>query len=328
MKTKKHLHAIVVRINMFIGLLSVFGIIIALFYANASIFPYWSAWVREPLTVDNSDIISLKVDTALYNYIVSGPAMFDSGFEEYTYNTETGRTISYDANFGLLQVSEQDYLLIRTFLNIDDDILTYSGSIIPIPYRIQDELVDIILDEVDNNINILPVMLETEHDNLPWRIGTAILILIVLLSITGIILLIYWRDPHKHPASKNLVRFGNPAKVIDTIDTEREAGLERFSKITMTRNWAFIEKMMSIDVMRLDDIVWLYISCESVCLLHIHDKAGFMWLIRDKKPMLNNTLEAFASRNSQIVLGYKQQYQNIWERSPGIFIDEIKHQQF
>jgi hypothetical protein len=339
MQTNSQIYEIVKHSNTRLALLSLIGFIIVaglIYYFFSS--PYWLAQLRDPILIADKELAALPNNTTLYNHSVSGSDMFDIGFEEYTYDEDTGRRISTDAYFGILQISFDEFLLVRTKDVIDEKVTDYTGVIIPIPDNMQREVVNALLADLEKeditDIIILPILFDTLHDDSMWYVGTAVLIALALLPLWGFITLMKRGNPLKHPVLKKLGRFGEVEMVVDSIEKDRTMGEESVGKLYLTRNWAFTKSAISFDAMSLRDVVWTYpnvtqhrtngIPTGKSYSLYIYDKHGVALIVADKEQEVTAMLQAIMARAPWVVAGYSNQTHNIWKQNPSALIAEVE----
>ncbi len=312
------------RILLFFGVLS---LVISVAVIALTTVPYFVGKFTGPTPITDKEVINARVNFVqpLYFREVTGQEMLDTGYEEYTYDSDTGRRVSTDYYFGALYMGGDRYLLVRTPESIDESQNTYVGSLVEIPGDVQREVVDDLLRELGAdaaNVQFLPVMLSTSDNQVMCYIGTAIVAVMLLFGIWATYHGIQRsRDPYKHPALKKLGRYGEISFVIGDIEGElRMADAPVAKRLYVTRNWIASAYGNNFQAMRLDDLVWLhkYSTRSRYGTNHFarfYDRHGVLMGLQGRRSEdVDQMLQAVYDRAPWAIAGFSPDVEKAWKQ--------------
>jgi hypothetical protein len=217
-------------------------------------FRYFYNFVLGPFPMDRGELLAIEDPGSQFRYFVT--IVGDEGIQTGAARLEN-------------KVVKQSYNLILIhdrLLFVESEGTTFygkeaTGALVAIPYEIRRKIVDPTLAKNPELRNqVLPFMLDATSFRLPGIIG--ILVGVSLIGVGGWNIrraLIQLGDVNRHPMTKVLAQFGNPAEVARDIDAEHDQGEPaRFGDITMTRSWMVRKSRFNLFLARLDQTLWVY----------------------------------------------------------------------
>lgn len=314
------------RSNTTLIILSTIALIVGIVGLVLTTIPYFVAKFTGPTSITTKDLVSTEVNfiQPLYFREVTGEDMLDTGYEEYTYDSDTGRRVSTDAYFGALYLGGGRFLLVRTPDAIDENQITLVGSLIEIPGDIQREVVDDLLRELGgdaDNIQFLPMMLDQNDNQVLWYVGTAIVAVLIIFGLRGVIVYIQrQRDPHKHPAFKKLARYGDVDMVVGSIEQELAMAEEPIGKrLYLTRSWVVYAQGGTFQATRLEDLIWLYkhsyrTRYSTNYQAHYCDKHGNLMAVPASKKNVDEMLQVVYDRAPWAIAGHTKEVSDAYKK--------------
>lgn len=303
-----------------IGLLFA-GVMIVLFSG-----PYFIAKFTGPTPIELRDVALMDENSAtLYFREVTGEDFIDSGFYEYTYDEDTGRTVSTDAYFGLLRV-KTDWLLVRTPDEIDESVTTYVGGLTPITDSIAR---DVAAELRGEGISLLPVMLDTVDNDIMWYIGGGVLLIVGGLSLWGMVTVLQrMANPAKHSIFKGLSRFGDVQRVIQSIEQDLSQATT-VHKLQLGRHWVLYAKGGVVHAAPYADLVWLYKHGTSSRYgtnysAQFRDKQGGAFGIQARQKQVDAMLQAVYERAPWAIAGHNPDVQNAWSKDRQALVNAVE----
>jgi hypothetical protein len=140
----------------------------------------------------------------------------------------------------------------------------YEGALRPVPAGLRDFFQKELLNDKNQQFDQLfvPYVLDAhtfDSNSLSWLIFGGLLSVFCLFQV-GIAV---WRnsDPTRNPAYKTLAQYGSsPELVAQSIDSEiaRSQAVSPIDSITLTPSWLIRRKSFGLEIMKVDEIVWVY----------------------------------------------------------------------
>lgn len=307
------------RSNTQIIILSIIALAIAIGVGVTFSLPYFLGKFAGPTEITTKELLSLTADSpTLYFRQVTGNSMTDTYYYEETVDEKTGRQVSIDAYFGGLEIEPGLWLLVRNPATIDPGQTTYVGGLTPITDSVAREVTGLAASE--NNVEMLPVMLDMVDQQLNWFGGAAVLLILLLGGIWGVLTFIgRSSNPGNHPTLKKLGKFGEVDTVVDSIEKELNSMPDEVGKLKLTKNWLVYATGSSFDAIPYRDLVWTYKMVTkgrygTTYATHIADKHGTMLTVQDKEDKVNTMLQAVMARAPWIMGGYSEDIKKAWNR--------------
>ncbi len=286
----------------------------------------------EVQVLTQAQVIALTADQVpLYNVEVEGTALQDSGYTEYS--TKNNVKTTTDAYFGylVLGANESDFkvLVTRHPSVIDEKIVKYKGSIVK-PVSISKEVMeDILKDDPTSKDVMLPFVLDTAEDAIPWYMGLAAEAVLVLGGLAGLATVMGRRNPEKHPIMKRLGRFGDTESTMSQIDSEMMSGdVTTVDKLQFTRSWIIFKSGNDMYFARIADVVWAYQHVTQTrygknYAAYIWDRSGAMLNVPAKEKKVNEMLTAVLQRAPWAIAGYNKDVEKSWKNDRTGFIRTV-----
>lgn len=135
--------------------------------------------------------------------------------------------------------------------------------------------------------------------------------------------------PATHPIWKQLDRFGQPIDdVIRAIEADRANGITKIGPLEVSKNWIVRRTMLNFQVMRIQDIVWVYGKVQSssnsisymVCL---HDRHGIEITATVNRKKLEETVDALHKLAPWALLGTNEEAKRLWKENRDEFIRQV-----
>lgn len=310
--------------------------LIALAAAGALAFyffvPYWTAKLSPSRVMTAEEILELDEDTTLYNVTIEGNRMRDTYYYEETIDQDTGRQMSIDAYFGALRFDDDNYILVRHPEEIDRDIETYTGTIMPITSSVSTDVHRLAADEL--NIDLVKgIMLDTTESDGIWYFGTAGVVILGLGGVWGLFNFVTRSsNPAKHPTLRRLARFGEVEQVVDSIEKDLTNGEDKVAKLRLSKNWLIDSGGSKFEAMPYHSLVWGYKMIQQgrygkTYFAHFYDKTGVGIVIQDNENNVNMMLQAVYARAPWAVFGYSNDIKRNWDKNRAGFIAEVEARQ-
>lgn len=160
--------------------------------------------------------------------------------------------------------------------------------------------------------------------------------IVIIINLFNILRAIkYSKFPEEHKVYKKLMQYGNADEVINSI--EEELTYDSFpnnKKLYVLKSWIVSSKGFSVDVNKIDDIVWAYkkVTKHSVnfiptgktfeLILHFNNKSQST--IGLKKDEADYILTLFNQMYPWIVLGFTNQIKKEWKSNSQQLIDYVQ----
>jgi hypothetical protein len=321
------------RSNRNTALLSIIAIAIAVGAFALSTSKYILAHFGETRIMTADEVKALTAEQLpIYNVQVTGSGAIDSGYEEY--ETENGVRTRTTAYFAMIVLGESGDnakgLLVRSPTVIDENITTYKGSI-EVPTSISKEVYDDILkEEPDLGELIMPWVLDTVDQSMPWFVGAGAEAVLLLGGLFGLATVAGRRNPDNHPIMKRMARFGDVETVMDQIDNEMAMGEPaKVDKLQFTRSWTIYKTGNDLHFMRTSDIVWAYKHITQTrygknYAAYIWDRTGHMLNVGSSEKNVDQMIVAVLQRAPWAIAGYNKDVEKSWKNDRSGFVRTVE----
>ena len=142
--------------------------------------------------------------------------------------------------------------------------------------------------------------------------------------------------PSRHPIVKVLEQYGSAESVAVEIDQElQSAQVETIAGHIVTPSWLLNPRAFGLEILKLDDVVWLYqqVIVRRKYGIPIRKEHSLLILTCQEKKLellaSPQNLQRLAERISQdrprIPVGYDEQRQALWDRDPAEFVAQVKN---
>lgn len=186
--------------------------------------------------------------------------------------------------------------------------------------------------------SLLPVILDTKQEfRTGGYIGLVVGIPLLLLGAFNLLRFLQRNgDPARHPAARALARYGDPAQVAMGIDMQARnpAALVTIGKnVRLTPGWLLRPTTFGLDVLRLEDIVWVYkrvtqhrvnfIPAGKTYALVINDRNRKALELQAGEKEVERAGIELAQRAPWIIAGYSAELEKTWRSNPAAIIQAV-----
>jgi hypothetical protein len=295
---------------------------------------YLQNFIQGPYTVDKQEILNIKdLGSQKKTFItLKGDEMVDTGYYHYT-QKEGSSVQNIDAYYGALLLDDR-YLLVKTGQKVNEKVSTYTGGLVAMSTKEQNEIIGDIEKENPQLKGIfLPYMLDTGDFRTPGYIGLAVGAVVLLVSLFGLSRFASRSNPQNHPIMKRLAKFGDVEQVASQIDMEMGGDHPKVANTHFTRNWLLQATGSSLSATRFNDVMWVYkkitqhrtngIPTGKTYSALIWDRYGQCITINGKENVVNQVIEAALTRAPGAIGGYNTEIQNMWNKNRAQFIATV-----
>jgi hypothetical protein len=271
-------------------------------------------------------------DLPLYNVVIEGDEMFDSGMYEETTTTRRGVSTgtSITAYFGILTVGDR-FLLTKHPGVIQESITKYTGAVVaPAADEVGKQVyADLLVEVPEIEEDVLPLLFDTGYEATPWFIGAAVEAVLVLGGLFGLATVASRRNPDNHPIIKRMARFGDVGTVMSQIDGEMASGqVTQVDKIQFTRNWIIYKSGNDMHFARISDVMWAYKHVTQnrygkTYAAYVWDRSGEMLNVVSSEKNVDAMIMAVLQRAPWAIAGYNKDVEKSWKNDRAGFIRTV-----
>lgn len=174
------------------------------------------------------------------------------------------------------------------------------------------------------------LMLNVESQALKYKVCWAVVVLLLLISIIIIIKMVMnVKNFKKSGLYKKLGAYGDADQVMDEINTELDVPHITIRNIEITDRWLVEIAALTTEVIRLDDILWIYgyVVKEKYgksYSVRVHVKDGSEIILGvNSEDTSNQVLNALYQSVPGIFVGYNDDLKDMWNRDKGLFEKEV-----
>lgn len=321
---RKRIDAAVIRHNLLLLMLSVIIVAGAVMIAARTSIPYFSAKFGDGTTFLAEQVARYSGELPVYFAHVDGSAIADIG----VYREKR--------RLGVLVVDDR-LLLVELPREISATRTSYTGTLYPLPQEYSNEIIPGLEgDNVETNGSFLPFYLDVrDAESSWWYLGVIALFIPTVIYGYGLILAVMrFLRPKRHPYWKRLRRYNNDVEqLLQSIDDEMLVSSREIGNLLMTRNWIIQDHFLNFNLMRITDVVWLYMDVQktSMYFVPIHKVVtAFIWdqygvdiRARANAKQVTKILETVAFRAHWAMFGYLPELQKIWKKDRAGFVGEV-----
>ncbi len=281
-----------------------------------------------PFVTEADAIAEIEDVEAVSDYYIRFEAddAIDTGWYEVSTRNGVETSRRY---YGAFEV-DRKYVLFETPSDPAETDLNVTGWLVPMPSDVRDEvLADIIRQEPRLEDDFLPFMIQTGDFNLNVGAGLAAVVVIALGAIIGLVITFQrMGNPAAHPILKNLARFGEPEQVSQQIMTEMDGQKETIGKFNLTRTWAVNLGKSSLDVAKVNDVVWMYKKVVNnrglkSYFAHVYDRQGKLLTVPGKEAEVDQIMGAIYRRAPWVIAGFSGDIEKAWNKDRAAFIAQV-----
>jgi hypothetical protein len=271
-----------------------------------------------------------KKTLPMFNVTLEGDEMMDSGMYEETTTTRNGVSTgtSTTAYYGILTVGDY-FLLVKTPGVVNESLTNYTGVL-----TANDEVGvqvygDYIKEYPDLEGILLPWVLDTAYDAMPWYLGAGAEAILVLGGLFGLATVASRSNHENHPIMKRMSRFGEAESVMSQIDGEMMSGeVNNVDKLQFTRNWVVYKSGNDMHFARIGDIMWAYKHVTQnrygkTYAAYVWDRSGNMLNVVSKEKNVDAMIMAVLQRAPWAIAGYNKDIEKSWKNDRAGFIRTV-----
>lgn len=194
-----------------------------------------------------------------YYVVMSPDSVLNTGLGEVEISTRNGKEISRTVVSSYLVMYIGGYLMIAKTGTASRDKL--EGVLVDTPEEVKQEIERLAeIDDFDDYF--LPIMFERRKFRTAGNIVTGIsLLYVIILATYGLRNLRVFRDPQLHPVLRRLAKQGPLSDLSRKIESEFKMNAFPLSDAcTLTPSYLVRISTFSFSVIRIDDILWVYIE--------------------------------------------------------------------
>lgn len=323
---KKRIDAAVMRHNVLLLLLSLLILSSAILIAVDSTIPYFRAKFGGGTLFRANEVTTYSGELPVYFAEIDGEEMIDTGYYKGS------------DHFGALALNGR-FLLVELPSEVSETQTRYTGTLYALSREYRNEVVAQIESEIPEIRGaFLPYHLsvvEVERGLTYRYLGAFVLAAVVIACMYGLYLgVTRILQPARHPYWKRLRRYNADAEqLLRSVDNELLMNSTRVGNLTLTSNWIIQDHVLDFNLMRIEDVVWLYMHIQrasvyfvpvsKVTTAFIWDQYGVKIEARAKQAKVQEMLETIAFRARGAVLGYTSEFQKLWKKDRAAFVREV-----
>ena len=304
---------------------------------------YFYNVVSGPFVIENDALAGLADASNLQQYFVTvnGDDAADTGIDEVITHSRNGGASTSEtlAAHYLAVVVGKHVLLVRSPSN-DDAATRFTGTLQAIPSDVQHEVIDSVLEDFPELKGLfLPFMMNVEDIRPSGLAELALGVALLLLAMWNLIRNIRRQiNPEAQPIYKALSAYGPAQGIVGAIDAEVAGpGCARVGKAVITPHWVLHAKPFGLDVVRLDDLVWMYqkvteqrvnfIKTGETYAALFWNKQGKSIEIAGKQPEVTSMLVKVAHHAPWVMTGYTKDRDKAWRTNRQLVIQTAMERQ-
>jgi len=302
--------------------------VIVTWYNFNDIYRYYYNVFKGPFTVSGDDLKDYRHSKEFKYFLsVKGDNVADSGF--YLRVTEKRGGIKVGDHIGskyyILKVGER-------FMFVEGDPgkikKEYTGELTSLPDRLMEEI-----SKTKNPGIFRPFMLS--ESNAFKRTGYIYL----FSAFWGIVIAFYIikfsvdiiKQPQTHSDYESLSCYGAPAEIDKKItDDMNDSDKKQFSNIILTKNWIVQNKLISITVLSIEDVMWVYkiVKKQGLFLkeyaLAIVFTGGRSMMLKGSLNKIDSCVKYIAGKMPWVIMGYNSNVANAWKNQNKEFVSTVE----
>ncbi len=245
---------------------------------------------------------------------------------------ETGRSFQY-----FYLVPAKPPLVVRA--GTDTLTLPLAGEITEVAADVR-ERIGKVVPQIMSGPGISAVMIDVEDPAFSFNGILAITAVTAPLLFLGLLIraLLRMMDFRRIPAVAALESFGPSVdQVVSGIDAELAAGDSKTAarNVRLTPSWLLHTRRSNLDLVRLEDLVWVYSSVTTKKIyglipywwsyaLHLADRNGKMTAIKGAKKVLPDVATAIMQRVPWVIPGYTDEIEQVFRKDRNMMIAAVK----
>lgn len=298
---------------------------------------YWLNFFAGPLPMTHAQLIAITdLGSQTRYYVTITGTIQDTGYQLVSHDSN-GSNEKVEANFGALPLQDK-FMIVKTsdatFKN------TYTGPLMDVSADVNQHVVaGVERDTPDLKGSFLPFMLDATADfRVPGYVALVVGGVALLLSLRAV-LTTFARgtNPASHPIMRGLARFGPLDQIKANIDAEAMTPYQTIGATKFTENWVLNTGSMTLNAMRLGDVIWVYkkvtqhrtngIPTGKTYNVQAFDRYGGGMSIAGKQNVIDETLQTIYQRAPWIISGYNAELEKAWKTNRQAMIAAVDAKQ-
>ncbi len=298
---------------------------------------YFYNFAMGPFDVTADELIAITDPKAPQEYWVrvTGDEIYDTGIQ-YVETSDSGRE-TVEFSYQALALGDRLLLVKQPGEPVED--LTLRGSLEKINAEEQSEIIDdLVAEEPLLEGVFLPYLLNTGGFRTGGVIGLLLGGLVALGCVIGLVVAMRRSaDPSTHPIFKSLQRFGPIEFTTSRIDAELGGEHTTLAKnFHLTKSWLVYNPPGKFEVMRFEDVVWLYmhvtthksygITVGKTFAVMVSDKFGMrsQMVVGNKEEPAQEVIQEIGRRAPWAVGGFSPELDKAWKKDRANFLAEVE----
>lgn len=303
----------------------------------AANFRYCANFVRGCEPVSATELAGLtSADQRWRNFVsVTGERSVKTGYQDIEERRRGGELVSSEvkAEYVFVRVGEK-ILLVKA--SPGESRLTYSGELVPIEQRLQDDLLRrFAAEQPDLAATVLPFTLNAESYRNNGYVILAIVVPLLLLAVWNAMKAVRRSSElQSAPTWKMLSAYGSAEQLSQEIEAEQMGGgLRKYGKLQIGAQWMVRRKTFSTWVSPIGDLVWVYkkVTKHSVNFIPTGKTYSVILVGRHrqrteeqmKENAVNELLADLANRVPWAIFGFNQDLSQAWQKNPQSLIATV-----
>jgi hypothetical protein len=303
---------------------------------------YWYNFASGPFPIEKQTLLSIDNPDQEQKYFVSveGDKSITTGLQEITQRvskrTRQVRSEEVTAEYVALKVEEK-ILIVKATANSNGT--KFTGALEKFPEEVRSRLIDKVEAE---NLNMkgvfLPFMLRQGDFRLPGYMGLGIGLPCLLISAWNLQNWLRRRNsPQLHPIAKSLSKISDsPEVAVAQIDAEVQSESNKFTlgSLQITPSWLLRRKSFGLDIMKLDQIVWIYpkitqhkrngVSTGTTYTAIIYDRQGKCLDISGRQQDVEQVIKIITNQVPWIIAGFSDELNKLWMSDRNQIFDYVE----
>ena len=303
---------------------------------------YWYNFAFGPFPIEKQTLLSIDNPDQEKKYFVSveGDKSITTGLQEITQRvskrTRQVRSEEITAEYVALKVGEKILIVKAT---ADSGGTKFTGALEKFPEQVRNRLID---QAEAGNPNIkgifIPFMLRQGDFRLPGYMGLGIGLPCLLISAWN---LQNWfrrrNSPQLHPIAKSISKISDSPEVATTqIDAEVQSETNKLSlgSLQITPSWLLRRKSFGLDIMKLDQIVWIYpkitqhkrngFPAGTTYTAIIYNRQGESLVIPGRQQDVEQVMQTITHQVPWVIAGFSDELNKMWMSDRNQIFDYVE----
>jgi hypothetical protein len=293
---------------------------------------YWYNFFLGPFPVEQQTLFSIKNPDTEGKYFLSieGEKSVQTGLQEITKRVKKGtsQVVSSEVSANYLALKLGQKILIVKADGNNANTTKFQGALVNIPEDIQNKLIGKLEAENPSLKEVfLPFMLRDDNFRFGGYFGLAIGLPCLILGVWNLQNVFRrWNSPEQHPIGKKLAKFGDsPEQFAAQINSEVQPGIPNYSlgSLLITPSWLFRKKSFGLDIMKLDQVVWVYqkvtqhkrngVHAGTTYTAVVSDRQGVSIEIPANQQRVEQVIQEIINRTPWVIAGFSEELKKLWQ---------------